>query len=263
VGASPWLSIALAALSACGRLGFDALGGGSNGHGDGGSATGDGGATSDGSPTGDGAVNECPSFATFCDGFETGDTSRWTRTTVDTGGTLDVQTTTVHSGNYALSTAMASGAMAGNDTVVDLTFAEQTTGMLAVRAWIYQPVELDNYACVIELYNTLDGGYVLVGGDPTGDWDVGENSSAGLHNFTSSTTVAQDQWLCVELDYTFVAGSPAIEVFVDDVSIVDVVGYNPSPGFDLASLGVARTDGPATATFVDDVAFAQQHLGCP
>jgi hypothetical protein len=69
--------------------------------------------------------------------------------------------------------------------------------------------------------------------------------------------------MCVELDYTFTAGAPAIEVFVGDVSVLSAVGENPSPSFDLATLGVARSAGSATTTFVDDVAFAQQHIGCP
>jgi hypothetical protein len=249
-----WILLAAAALTTgCGRIGFNARSG------DGGAGLGDG-AHSDG-VLGDGAPTECLAFAFFCDGFETGDYSRWPAKYVGSGGTLMVQTAIMHTGRYALLGSMPVGSMVGNSANVIENHA-QSTGLLAVRAWVYQPQPLNGFDEVLLVYNTTNNHYLLVSGNASSIWDVSESSQAGLHDYTSTTVVPVDTWLCVELDYTFVAGAPGIDLYVDDTEVLSATGVDTAPSFNDEDLGVAHTDANGSTTIIDDVAFATQHIGC-
>jgi hypothetical protein len=237
------LLVSIAASGACGRIHFAALG--------------DADGTGDGQP-----IAQCPPFATFCDGFETGDTSLWPAPKIDTGGSLVVESSIVHTGRYALRGSMPSGSVAGDCACVGDNFAPITSGMFAVRAWVYQPQALINFDAVFLLYNKVTNNYLLVGGDGAGKWVASEQSSLGLNDLTSATVVPQNTWLCVELDYTFVNGAPLVAVYVDDLSVISATGRDPMPSFALAQLGVARTDTGGSTTILDDVVFATQHIGC-
>jgi hypothetical protein len=247
----PWILLGAATVATgCGRIGFSALADGALGDG----LLGDGVATA-----------TCPAFAFFCDGFETGDASHWSANQqIGPNGSLVVQSTTVHTGNYALRGSMPNGSMAGLEADVGEAFASISTGMLAVREWVYQPQPLINYDAVLLLYNQSNNDYVGVGGNNSGVWTATENSSAGLLDHISTTAVSENQWLCIELDYAFMPGGSAstINLYIDDVSVLSSAVINPTPAFNLVQVGVARTSSGGSTTIADDVAMATQHIGC-
>jgi hypothetical protein len=213
------------------------------------------------SAQGDAGINECPTFATFCDGFETGDTSRWSNTTVSSGGSLDVETTIVHSGRYALRATMPAGAVSGVSATVNETFPSQSTGEVAVRAWIYQPQALINNDGVLELCNTADEENMQIGGDSSGQWVVSEQGTSP-NAYDSTTAVAQGTWLCVELDFVFDPTAPTAALYVGDAAVLGAA-IDPVSALDRALFGVARADSAGSTTIVDDVVLASQHIGCP
>jgi hypothetical protein len=249
-----WILLGAAAMTGCGRIGFSALAG-DGGRGDG---------THTDGVLADGVAVECPAFAFFCDGFETGDVSRWSDSGAGPNGTLVVQSTTVHTGQYAVRGSMPNGSMVGQEADVGESFASISTGMLAVREWVYQPQPLINFDGVLLLYNKSNSDYVVLGGNTTGLWEATENSSAGLHDYLTTTAAPENQWLCVELDYAFMPGGGAstIDLYVDDVSVLSSAVTNPAPAFDLVQVGVAHTDSGGSTTIVDDAAMATQHIGC-
>jgi hypothetical protein len=250
MGKAGLLMCCVVAAAACGRIGFAPLAGGVVD------------APRDG--TGDGVVpaEACPAFAFFCDGFETGDVSRWSGANVGPGGTLMPQTATVHSGSYALFGSMPVGSSVGSTAAVAKSFS-QSTGFLAIRMWVYWPQPPTGYDGVLLVLNeTAPNHYVLVAGDPTGFWYVGEDSQAGFHEYLSTTAVTVGTWQCVELDYTFVPGAPGIDLYVDDTKVESVTGRDTTPLFDHEDVGVARADASGSTTIVDDVVMAAQHIGC-
>jgi hypothetical protein len=244
-------------IAGCGHLGFQSSD----------AAVGDGArdSSSDGMRDGtDGAAAACPAFAMFCDGFETGDTSRWSSTYVSPGATLGVQTTTVHHGTYAAHGMVPAGGTNGDAASPFELITEQSTGMLAVREWVFQVQPLNHYDGVIVLEATATvTPNVLVGGDPSALWDVTENPTAVISvDHTTTTPVSQGTWTCVELDYTF--GSPSmIAFYIDDSPLVQVAAMDPAPHFGQIYVGAARASSlVGTDTIVDDVVIAAQHIGC-
>lgn len=212
----------------------------------------------------DGTAATCPTFALFCDGFETGDTSRWTSTAISPGASQMVQTAITHSGTYALRGTVPAGGVDGDAASVVKMFAQQSTGMLAVREWIYEEQPLSHYDGVIifeDATNPMPA--VLVGGDASTLWDATETAATGSStDHATTTTVAQSTWVCVELDYTF--GSPStIALYIDDSAILQVAAKDTAPAYGRLFAGAARAASTVgTDTILDDVVIAAQHIGC-
>lgn len=212
---------------------------------------------------GDAPAQACPPSALVCDGFESGDTSRWSTTAVSPNATLVLDTTIVHSGKYALHGTVGAGP-SGNSAAVVEEFALQSTGMLAVREWVYQPQPLINYDGVIILEQLTGGGTpsALAGGDATMVWDVTENTvNAGSVDHATTTPAATAAWTCVELDYQF--GSPSqITLFVNATLALQIDAIDTGPAFSEVLAGAARAQSGGTETIIDDVVIAREHIGC-
>jgi hypothetical protein len=240
--------IALAiALWGCGRLSFQ---------------TGD---AASGDARGEGPLTDaplpCPAFATFCDGFETGDITKWTDMNITTGATTIPTTAIVHSGTYALDATVPPGSN-GDLAVVEHRILTFTNGMLTLREWIYQPQPLIHFDNVLRFDQVAGPSYVTVGSDTIGAWDASEDSpSGGPLDHSSTPIVPVNRWTCVELDLT--SGSPnTIEVFVDDVSVISDSMLDTVLGYDDIAVGVPRAYNAGSRTIVDDVVIANQHIGC-
>jgi hypothetical protein len=222
-------------LVGCGRIGFDASG----------------------APGPDAAL-PCPMFATFCDDFETGDTSRWSSLALN-GGTLTVEGMTVHTGRFALE-AIQPGGPGGSSTIVEhMLGGTQATGTLAVRAWMYAPTGLSNFAGVINLRDSTLAHYTLVAGDSAGLWVASETGTAGLHDHHSSSPVATATWSCIEIDYVF--SPPGIALYVDDAQVVTAAATDTAPAYDRVTVG-AQNITASREVIVDDIVVAAQHVGC-
>jgi hypothetical protein len=241
-------------IAGCGHLGFQTSDG----------AVGDGArdGARDSIDRTDVAAAACPAFALFCDDFETGDVSRWTGTHLDPGVSLGIESATVHGGMYALQGTVPMGSTDGDAASVTKTFGDQSTGMIAVREWIYQVQPLNHFDGVMILEPVASGlPAVLVAGDGSTLWDVSEDSGTSVDHGTTQT-VATTMWTCVELDYTF--GSPStIELYVADALVLQVAATDTATTFGRLFAGAARSSSVVgTNTIIDDVVIAQQHIGC-
>jgi hypothetical protein len=243
-----WTVVVLAC--GCGRIGFN--------------ATTDG-ATSDSVTSSDGVVpaEACPTFASFCDGFESGNLVAWS-TSQATAATLTPQSSIVHSGHYALeavgqpSTSFAGFAIHG--------FPTQTSGIIATREWVYAPMPLMQWEVPlgVESGSANNYDYANVGGGDNNIWIAVEgDASAVLGNYESTAWIAQSTWVCVELDVMLATTGSTLVVYVADQEVVASSLSTPSPAYNalVAGLGSTVTNIGATA-YVDDVVMAAQHIGC-
>jgi hypothetical protein len=231
--------VGVLALAACGRVDFDAT-------------------------TGDGAAAYtfvCPSFASFCDDFETGDISKWGGSYRSPGGTLVVTTGGAHSGSHALDATMPAQGDGAESAVLEPIAGPPVT--YAVRVWAYQPQPLIHYDAVLLLRSTTALHFVNVSGGGTQTWTATEDGAGGLVDHVSTQPVPTNQWMCVELDVTVpAAGAPSVEVSVDDVQVIAGALSDVAPVYDEIDVGVARADAAGSRSIVDDVVVATQHIGC-
>src|SRR5262245_8253685 len=198
----------------CGRLAFDPAGFDDDDISDG--AVGDG-------ATGNGT---CPSFAVFCDGFESGDLSKWTFTHYSgPNPTALAVTTPTHGGAFVLASNVPPG---GQDAAASpvLAIPAQSTGTLAVRQWIYATQAIRNFNVVQVLQNDQTGQFTTVGGDEAGRWVSSDNTASNvlLDHRSAVMTAPLATWTCVEMVFTFPQNaSPArIQLFVNETSVLDV-----------------------------------------
>jgi hypothetical protein len=230
-------SIALWFIAGCGRVAFDPVGG--NG--------------------GDGSVaSSCPTFALFCDGFESGDISAWSGRSVATGGTVVASQEHVHAGSFALDATMP---MLANGSVAAVLhdFPPASSGVIAVRVWIYTLQPLIDYNAPLNFVDVF-GHYALVAGAGP-NWVISEKSTGGgLVNHFGTPIPPVDTWTCVELDVTF--SPPQFALFVDDTLSVAAAPADPAPLYRQIEVGIARADIAGYRVFVDDVVQADQHIGC-
>jgi hypothetical protein len=197
----------------------------------------------------------CPGF--FCDDFESGDTSRWSGTSVTPTATLVVQTATVHRGMHALDgnvPAIADGSIAA---VVE-HFPAKSSGMIAARGWFYLPQPLIHFDSVITVFGAPNH-YITVDADDTQNWTVTENGTASADHHSAAIAM-QNAWVCVEVNYTFAPAT--ITLYLGDVPIIDVPAVDTGPAYTEARVGVSRADAAGAHALTDDVVLATQHVGC-
>jgi hypothetical protein len=242
----------------CGRIGFGDIP-------DGGTLRVDGTLPDDGTPPSDGVVpaEACPTFASFCDGFESGNLAAWSSSWV-TAATVTTQSSIVHSGHYALesvgppSTSFYGFALHG--------FPLQTTGIIAEREWVYAPQPLVAWQTVLAAYSgsANNNNYLLVTGANNNLWGATEgNGSTDFGNHASTAAIPQSTWVCVELDVTLATTGSTVAVYVADQEVVTSSLLTPSPAYSALTAGLATSvAGNGATAYVDDVVMAAQHIGC-
>lgn len=221
------------------------------------------GAVSDASALDGDAAIACPANGFFCDGFETGDISRWTTSDLSPMVSLDAEGTNVHSGRFALDANVP--AMPSNGAIAAAVeqFPVLSSGTFAVRMWIYLPQPLVHFDSVITMVNA---GHVLtVDGDDNGYWTFTEHTPTGNPPDEHSTTLAAtNTWTCVEVDYQFAQNGNAasIMLYVADAAAFTVAAADPDAMFGEVRVGISRADAAGDQVIVDDVVLATQHVGC-
>ncbi|HTL31875.1 MAG TPA: hypothetical protein VL326_02055 [Kofleriaceae bacterium] len=246
-----WLCAVL--LVGCGRLQFDPVG------------SRDGGASDDvlaliDAP--DGAVaGACPANALLCDDFETGVLMPpWSYYDLNGPTMLAPSTVRPHSGIYSLDAAMGMNNVEGMAGTV-YRFNSTSTGTLAVREWINQPVPMINFDLVMILRQQQR--YLSVGADGLGNWIVTEQvPSVGLYDH--KTTIAApgvNAWVCVEL-VVHLSSPRSFQVYSNGALILDEAFNETTPAYTEVSIGVSRADMAGYEVFVDDVVLAPQRIGC-
>ncbi|HEY1816514.1 MAG TPA: hypothetical protein VGG74_29410 [Kofleriaceae bacterium] len=205
----------------------------------------------------------CPGFALFCDGFESGDLSKWTAE--DLPASQQVTADAHYTGMYGLDSAVGSDQGAGGEGDVYLvpgqTFA---TGTLAVREWVYSPAQLVNYIGTLEV--TLGAPatasqYLEVNANDVGAWSLSEFGSAGLHDQPGGIVAATATWTCVELVVELGSAASAT-IYVDGAASSQGALSNTGDSYDTIAVGVTRANAGGFEIFIDDVAIATQRIGC-
>jgi hypothetical protein len=237
------------AATACGRVGFDRVSHedadlGSNG--------------SDGS---DGANPLCPAFALLCDDFESGTAAKWSGVSLSPLASGTVSTTRSHSGQFAFDANVPSNTGIEFSTVYLKIIPAQTTGVIAIREWIYATAPFGSFDMVVGLFNNPADKYFVFGCDNSDNWTATERSTTtGTDDHLGTLPCAPNVWTCVEMVYSLDARHATL--YVNDAAVLDVAVLDPAPQFDDIELGALRADSAGFRIFVDDAVIATQRIGC-
>jgi hypothetical protein len=219
---------------------------------------------SDGAASSDAlSVVGCTGATIFCDGFESGDLSRWSSLYLSGAGTSgQVVTSPVHSGMYAFEGRMPNTGSNGA-AAAKLMIPAQSTGMLVVREWINLAVPLEHFDLVVNIQNATQSSYTAVGGNTAGDWVTSEARPAtnAIDHHSTIATPPINTWTCVELVFMFGA-TPHHQVYVNETLVIDTDAITPNPTFEVVLAGAVRADQLGFDVFIDDVIVSNARIGC-
>jgi hypothetical protein len=206
------------------------------------------------------AAEGCPATALLCDDFESGGTAAWSMVDRSPNARVIVSNTRAHAGAFALDATVPTAGAAGGYACVNKTFPTQTTGVIAVRQWIYATPPFSFYDEVLGL-NQAQEHYIVFGCDHLDRWVASERSpSTGLIDHFSVVTCTTNAWVCVELVYSLSARRATY--YIDGSSVLDFTVADPAPQFSLVQVGATRADSAGFHVYVDDVVIADQRIGC-
>jgi hypothetical protein len=252
-----WRFAVIVVVAGCGRLGFDAI---------------DRDAPGDGRAFGDGALADtipsaqlCTQTGVFCDGFESGDLSRWTGTSACSACTVGASEMYAHTGSYGLLGDTTGAASVSDTAEAYVTFASRSTGTLAVRIWAEAIGVADQDAGVLELgAGASDFSHALViAATDAQVWALSEiyGMSDQEVDHATTETASQHVWTCFEIDYAF--GAPSeIAFYIDDAQALSVTASDTAPAFGALYVGAERATDSGAVMAIDDVVVASQHIGC-
>jgi hypothetical protein len=210
----------------------------------------------------------------FIDGFESGDFSKWSGTSVSTGGTLEVQTSVVHSGHYAGHSKVNDGGT--DDATVYKIVPDHET--LYARAYVYVDVGWVSDKYNIDLISVLGGDnqYMLARAQVIRDpvlltynwrliyWDRGHwEYPAGAGNVVLRT------WHCLEVKVVVGSGDGEARLYVDGeemptLSVGNLINDDQTSTADTVRLGIGKGYSafvtPWDAKF-DDAVIADAYIG--
>jgi hypothetical protein len=215
---------------------------------------------------GDHAV--CPEFAVFCDGFETGDLSRWDITAIAPPTSIVVESTMAHSGKDAL---LASSTVNGDGgtNFGDLAYAEKQlypmgSGVFALRVYVWLEEGQVALTDIVQLGTESGKGDTLgLGFDMNGGLDVLRQASVDETKFAA--TIPTSRWVCLEWIVSL-GTSGSWSVYVDGTKAFSestLTLDSTAPPYDDLRLGYLSTAGTAAQMmYFDDVVLAKQRIGC-
>jgi hypothetical protein len=208
------------------------------------------------------ALLACPLNAHICDDFETGTADAWSGGDLSTNATLVVNGVRTHTGAYALDADVPPATATGGYALVHKTIPVQTTGVIAVREWVYAlaPFNFFDEVVKLSLAPTTDR-YMVFGCDNLNNWAATERSpTTGITDHLSTVPCVTGAWVCVETVYTLSTGRA--QFYVDSAIIVDVAVADPAPQFNRVEVGVTRADSAGFHVHIDDVVIAPQRMPC-
>jgi hypothetical protein len=204
----------------------------------------------------------CPAGAIFCDGFESGDVSKWSSANLrKDAGAVGVQSSIKLHGMFALR-AVGNGAPAPNDVYaeVEKDFTP-TAPPLALRANVYLPQPLANFDQIISLYETDSSTNAFaIGGDSNGSWEVSENESVAGDFVSDMVPTSSGNWHCVEL---VIDAGGMVTFYVDNHKLAGPWQRTSNVTYSQLLVGVTRTVDNNLNAYIDDVAIGPSRLYCP
>lgn len=199
----------------------------------------------------------------FCDGFETGDTSLWDGEEIEGGfGSATVVTDTVYMGDNALRVQGDPGSgYAGLGKVV---FPASGMTDQWFRGYYYFPsangfgAEVNGMAETGLAYDIV----VAVNGSSS---NFHTHSWPTNHRVNSMTAIPADTWTCIELHVHFDATAGAIQLYFDDVLVVEgtMLDTTVPRGLSLVIAGFTWKDTTSTnVVYVDEIVADTARIGC-
>lgn len=214
-------------------------------------------------PLDDTACDDAHAGAIFCDGFESGDISRWLWDS-ESNGTVVIQNASHYRGSYAMR-----GDWTADATAEAYLEARPLTGTrsgdLYLRGYFFMPSS-----------TTFDSLNVYGVGEAGGANDsvvvtfrageLGVYPSIPDRTYASSAAVPRDRWFCLEL-HIRVADSGSVELFLDGASILtqSAIDTLPALGYTRLTAGVdqytPRTT-PSGHMYFDELVLDDAPIGC-
>jgi hypothetical protein len=213
----------------------------------------------------------CPSFALFCDDFESGDLTKWTSLFQSNGGKVSVVDAPVFEGKHALR------AFAPTSTPIDASnpptigagarvgIAPLSSGMFAFRARVFMTSTLAPETTFVKVLakNGVDDMNVkiTVNGLLKEDTDIPDEGP----ELTASKVAPTNTWFCLEWQAT-IATTGHQRLILDGETVLDTNENNfSSLGYDQVQAGFEASKGSLTQEVLfDDVVIATQPIGpCP
>ncbi|MBX3272215.1 MAG: hypothetical protein KF729_18265 [Sandaracinaceae bacterium] len=204
----------------------------------------------------------------FCDGFDTGDLSRWTRSDTGVGGTVRAVTEPVYRGTHAMRFDCPRGCQWASAAVGRYGSGRTLPSDLWLRAYFYFP---STHPPSLEL--------IQIGDDEGHQTVVGSVWNASVvnwhaHNYLGGAyhdvmyAIGFDRWVCVELHVSRDATEGGAELFVEGVRrhgelTLDGRG-DPMRRLDTFFVGVIYKDptDEAQLVYVDEVVVDGARVGC-
>jgi len=207
--------------------------------------------------------------AIFSDGFESGDFSAWTGTSIPTGSTVETVTSPVHQGSYAAHIVRPLDLDVHPNIYKDFSTVSTAYARFYVRfgslpssnGAIYYPAyfgmsEYPTYVTEISAYNN----------DGTVYWRIGmPDDDANWYFSVSSSTVSVDTWYCVEIKKVGASSVGESRLYVDGVEVASVTGKNTGTKGQCNELSFwADSSGaglPQIDTYFDSVIIDSSYIG--
>ncbi|MDB4965293.1 MAG: Cellulose-binding protein [Myxococcales bacterium] len=206
------------------------------------------------------AAAPCPAGATFCDDFESADTSRWTLVDIkrDLGTELTVQSARVYQGSRALEVVATGTVGVENYAVVQKNFPP-TAPPFAVRTMFYSVQNLSHFTMVMSVYDGSTHGFSM-GGDSDTAWVITEDQAVVPDHHSDMATSDGGRWHCLEM----VADAGGnVTGFVDDKPLIGPFARVSAVQYTNLAIGIGRIVVPDVDVFFDDVAIGPARLYCP
>lgn len=202
----------------------------------------------------------------FCDDFETGDTSRWEVAYAPNGSSLvviDASAGPVHRGAHALRAEAVVGSEGATVVVNGLPTGDVPDYWL--RAFFYLPAATP-LECEINAIGDVDDNHQI------NAYLTAAGTNLHTHGLvmdlwqTEPITPSRDRWVCFEMHVHIDATDGAVELYADDEPVVTGTGLDTSIVRPLQRIAVGihykdETD-PTQVLYVDDVVADTTRIGC-
>lgn len=223
--------------------------------------------SSDGAPADLSRGPACPTPNLLCDGFESGNTTKWNNINIKGKTNLAVDGTLPFGGSFSLDVTSQPnmvdlGVFQSENATVGLTLTPTGLDTLAARFYVRTATNPGAYALFMALFANTSGW--AVGVDGSGNWVVTQDQGNSA-DLTTNKAMPLGQWVCVEL----IVDPPGVmnpagrlRLLTDGSTIIDTAPstFTAPTIFDV---GLVRSPGTvASRVFIDDVVLANQPIGC-
>jgi hypothetical protein len=202
----------------------------------------------------------------FCDGFESGDLSRWDGDRTPGASTvtvIDASAGPVYRGAHSLRAEAVMGSE--NASVQVAGFPSTMVSDYWLRAYFYFP-SATMLACEIAGIGDIDGDHLVNAWVDASGVNIHAHGLVGDPSRTAAVAPDRDRWVCIEVHVAIDGAAGALEVYFDETLVVGRSGLDTSIVRPLEELdvGIAWKDesDPTQVLYVDEVVADTARIGC-